>query len=379
MRKRTFKLFQEFTENERSGGLVLLFCTVFSLLAANVFFPHSYAALWHAEIGGFSVVHFINDALMAVFFLLIGLELKRELREGELSTLQKAMLPVVGALGGMLVPALIYIGINLHTGSIRGAGIPVATDIAFSLGILSLLGKRVPLPLKVFLTALAVADDLGAILVIAIFYTETLRLYYLLGVIAISLVLWILNYKKIHSLGLYLIGGVLLWICMYNSGIHATLAGVILAFLIPDKPHSSISNQLEHTLIKPVTFIILPLFALANTSIEINRAMFAGIINPNTLGIALGLMIGKPLGILGLSFLALKAKLCSLPHAVKLRHLMGVGMIAGIGFTMSIFIAILSFEKSIQLDYSKIAVLVGSTLSGIAGYLWLNYTLPQKG
>lgn len=373
IKKRPFKLFQEFTENEKAGGLLLLGCTIFSLLATNVFFPHSYSHLWHIEVSGFSTLHFINDALMAVFFLLIGLELKRELREGELSSVKKAMLPVVGALGGMIAPALIYIGINIHTGSIRGAGIPVATDIAFSLGILSLLGKRVPLPLKVFLTALAVADDLGAILVIAIFYTASLKLYYLLGVIAISLLLVYLNKKNIHHTLIYLIGGIILWIFMYNSGIHATLAGVLLAFLVP----TSISNKWEHTLIKPVNFIILPLFALGNTSIEINKAMFEGIVNPNTIGIALGLVIGKPLGILGLSFLAAKLKVCSLPHGVKHKQLLGVGMLAGIGFTMSIFIAILSFEKSIQLDYSKIAVLIGSLISGILGYFWLNFTLKK--
>ncbi|MGC8803688.1 MAG: Na+/H+ antiporter NhaA [Bacteroidales bacterium] len=369
-----FKLFQEFTENEKSGGILLLACTLFSLLASNIFFPHQYVALWHAEVGGFSVLHFVNDALMAVFFLLIGLEIKRELREGELSTVKKAMLPVVGALGGMLAPALIYISINLHTGSVRGAGIPVATDIAFSLGILSLLGKRVPLPLKVFLTALAVADDLGAILVIALFYTSSLNLYYLFGVIGISLILFLLSKLKKQYTLFYLIGGIILWVVMFKSGIHATLAGVLLAFLLP----TSLSNNWEHRLIKPVNFVILPLFALGNTSIEINKAMFEGVINPNTIGIALGLIIGKPLGILGLSFMAVKLKICNLPHAVQHKHLLGVAMLGGIGFTMSIFIAILSFEKSIQLDYSKIAVLTGSFISGILGYTWLNIFLPKN-
>jgi len=373
MKKRTLKLFQEFTENEKSSGILLLICTLFSLMATNIFFPHYYSALWHAEIGDFSVLHFINDALMAIFFVLIGLELKRELREGELSSIKKAMLPVVGALGGMIAPALIYIAINLHTGSIRGAGIPVATDIAFSLGILALLGQRVPLPLKIFLTALAVADDLGAILVIALFYTSSLKLQYLLGIIAISLLLFFLNKKKIHHPLIYISGGIVLWIFMFNSGIHATLAGVLLAFLVP----TPLSNRWEHVLIKPVNFIILPLFALGNTSIEINKAMFEGIVNPNTIGIAMGLIIGKPLGILGLSFLAIKLKICSMPHAVQHKQLLGVAMLAGIGFTMSIFIAILSFEKSIQLDYSKIAIMIGSLISGIMGYFWLDKHLKK--
>ncbi|MCX7987540.1 MAG: Na+/H+ antiporter NhaA [Bacteroidales bacterium] len=379
MRKKTIKLFQEFTQNEKSGGLLLLSCTVFSLLATNFIFPHTYVKLWHKEIGGFSVLHFINDALMAVFFLLIGLELKREIREGELSSVKKAMLPVVGALGGMILPALIYIGINIHTGSIRGAGIPVATDIAFSLGVLSLLGKRVPLSLKIFLTALAVADDLGAILVIAFFYTESLKLYYLLGVIIVSLLLLWLSFKKIEFAPIYMAGGIILWFFMFNSGIHATLAGVILAFLLPSQSSTvSLSNKWEHILIKPVNFVILPLFALANTSIEISHEMFLGFVNPNTIGIMLGLFIGKPIGILGFSVLATKLKLCSFPQGVKTNQILGVSMLAGIGFTMSIFIAILSFEKSIQLDYSKIAVLIGSLLSGILGYVWLNIFLKKK-
>ncbi len=379
MKTKTKKLFQEFTENEKSAGLLLVICTIFSLLATNVFFKDSYHEIWYAEVNGFSVIHFINDALMAIFFLLIGLELKREIRVGELSNIQKAMLPVVGALGGMILPALIYIVINIHTGNIRGAGIPVATDIAFSLGILSLLGKRVPFSLKIFLTALAVADDMGAILVIAIFYTESLKLWYLLGVFVVAIILILLNKTKRQYSLVYIFGGIILWFFMFKSGIHATLAGVLLAFLIPDKgKEKALSNIWEHNLNKPVAFGILPIFALANTSIEINQTMFQGIINTNTIGIVLGLLLGKPFGIFGFSYIATHLKLCKLPQNVKFHHIWGVAALGGIGFTMSIFIAILSFEKSIQLDYSKMAVLVGSFLSGLLGYLWLHITLRKK-
>lgn len=373
-----FKLFKEFTENTRSGGLVLLVATIFSLLATNFFFPHSYHNIWHTNVGGITILHWINDALMAIFFLLIGLELKREIQEGELSTKEKAMLPVLAALGGMIVPAFIYITLNFHTGNIAGVGIPMATDIAFSLGVLSLLGKIVPLPLKIFLTALAVADDLGAIIIIAIFYTKNIQLYYLLAVMGVALILLLCMRFNVNYFFIYLIGGILLWIFMHKSGVHATLAGVLLAFLIPsdtDPNKNSLSNILQHYLNKPVTFFILPLFALANTSIEINAEMFKGVINYNTIGIALGLFIGKPLGITFFTYIGIKLKWFMLPTNINIKHILGVGFIAGIGFTMSIFISILAFEKSIALDYSKIAVLFASLCSGIVGYIYLNKTL----
>jgi NhaA family Na+:H+ antiporter len=370
---------KEFVKDEKSGGLVLLFCAVFSLLATNVFFPGWYGKIWFVEIAGMSISEWINDVLMAVFFLLIGLELKREILGGELSTWKKAILPVIAALGGMLLPFIIYTAINIGSGSIRGAGIPIATDIAFSLGVLSLFGKRVPFALKIFLTALAVADDLGAIVVIAIFYTQQIHFLYILGVIAVSLLLFASSRLKFNNPVIYILGGILIWLCMYHSGVHSTLAGVILAFLIPTSPdpHKSLSHKFEHKLNIPVAFIILPLFALANTSIYINSQMFSNFISPNTLGIILGLLIGKPLGIFFFSLLSVKLKICHLPAGVKFKQIFGVSILGGIGFTMSIFIAILSFEHSITLDYSKIAVLIGSLLSGILGYLWLSFSLKK--
>ncbi len=381
MKKRPRELFKEFTESEQASGIILLICTVFSLLATNTFFSSWYGHFWHYEIKGLSVTHWINDALMAVFFLLVGLELKREILFGELSTRQKAMHPVVAALGGMIVPALIYILINFHTGSIKGTGIPMATDIAFSLAILSLVGKNVPFPLKIFLTALAVADDLGAIIVIAIFYTQSVSIWYLIGVMAVAVILYMFNKYQVHHILPYLIGGIIMWFFMFKSGVHATLAGVLLAFLIPSdgkNGQKSLLQKLEHSLTKPVAFFILPLFALANTSIEISLDVFKGFINENTIGIALGLFLGKPLGIWGFSYLSLKLKLCQLPKGVKSKDIFGIGLLGGIGFTMSIFISILAFEKSIALDYSKMAVIIGSTMSGILGYFWLRARFANK-
>jgi len=299
------KLFTEFFESEKAGGILLVLVTILSLILANSFWQKEYINFWHQSIGSHSIIDWINDGLMAIFFLLIGLELEREIYLGELSSIKNAALPVFGALGGMLIPAGIFLWINFGTPTQPGAGIPMATDIAFAIGILSLLGNRVPTSLKVFLTALAVIDDLGAIIVIAIFYTKTIAFTNLLIALGIWVALLILNRLKIRNLIPYLIGGVFMWYFMLYSGIHATITGVLLAFAIPfgkgDKKSSS--YLLQHFLHKPVAFLILPLFALANTCITIGSDWTSGLGHENSLGIITGLVIGKPLGIVLFSLL----------------------------------------------------------------------------
>ena len=314
-RTKTSILFKDFLESEKSGGLVLMACTLISLVLANSVFSTDYLHFWHTPFAGQPIEYWINDGLMVIFFLLIGLELEREVYIGELSDIKNALLPIFGALGGMIVPAALYLFFNFGTNSQSGAGIPMATDIAFALGILSLLGNRVPVSLKIFLTALAVIDDLGAILVIAIFYTKTLfwnNLFIALGIFAFLLVL---NRLKVRNLIPYLIGGVVMWYFMLNSGVHATITGVLLAFAIPfgNGDKKSTSFILQHFLHKPVAFIILPIFALANTAIILSSNMGEILTEHYSLGIALGLIVGKPLGIFALSFFAVKLGICKLP------------------------------------------------------------------
>lgn len=371
-----------FMESEKSGGLVLIVCTFISILIANSSMSDHYLSIWDFHAGGHSVADWINDGLMAVFFLLIGLELIQEVHEGELSNIKRAMLPVSGALGGMLIPAGIYMFFNFGTATHAGFGIPMATDIAFALGILSLLGNRVPTSLKVFLTALAVIDDLGAIIVIAVFYTTSLSWVNLLIALAIFIVLLVLN-KKFHITNMipYIMGGIIMWYFMLNSGIHATIAGVLLAITIPftkgDK--KSLSNKWQHALHYPVAFIILPLFALANTAIVIEGSWDQSIGEPFALGILLGLIIGKPLGITLFSFISVKSGLCSLPKGAKWKELSGIGILGGIGFTMSIFITLLAFKGDMHyINESKLMILLASLASGIIGYTWLNYVLKVK-
>ena len=372
--------FITFFNSEKSGGLVLIICTVLSLLAANMFPGSGYPEIWGDHVGGSSVQHWINDGLMTIFFLLIGLELEREIYAGELSGFRSATLPMIGALGGMLVPAGLYLMVNLNTSLQSGAGIPMATDIAFAVGILSLLGSRVPASLKVFLTALAVIDDLGAILVIAFFYTSTLVLSNLAVAIGIFCLLLILNRLKIHWLLPYLIGGVLMWYFMLHSGIHATITGVLLAFTIPfgDGSEKSPSYRLQHFLHLPVAFIILPLFALANTGILLGNDWLHGLESTSSIGIFIGLVLGKPLGILLFSLAAVGLGLCTLPPDLKWKHIAGAGFLGGIGFTMSIFITLLAFNREDLINSSKISVLIASTIAGIIGFIWLNKTLPGK-
>jgi NhaA family Na+:H+ antiporter len=373
-------LFKSFFESEKAGGLVLLICTVFSLLISNSSFSEQYLSVWNTQIGSHSAEDWINDGLMAIFFLLIGLELEREVYIGELSKIKEAILPLSGALGGMLVPALIFTIFNLGTSTHSGFGIPMATDIAFAVGILSLLGKRVPLSLKIFLTALAVIDDLGAILMIAIFYTKTIYFLNLLISFSIFGILLIMNRLKVKSLILYLIGGVFMWYFMLNSGVHATITGVLLAFAIPfgDGSENSISFKLQEWLHYPVAFFIIPIFALSNTAIVIGNNLMETFSESYSLGIIFGLFIGKPLGILVFTFLAVKFKLTKLPKDITWNKLIGVGFLGGIGFTMSIFITLLAFNDNEIINNSKFMILIASLISGLIGFIWLKKSLSSK-
>lgn len=372
------KLFAEFFESEKASGIVLIVCTIVSLLLANSSFSDVYEHIWNYQLGHHSAEHWINDGLMTIFFLLIGLELEREIYIGELSSVKNALLPIIAALGGMLVPAGIYMLLNYGTPTQAGAGIPMATDIAFALGVLSLLGNRVPLSLKVFLTALAVIDDLGAILVIAIFYTDNLSLMNLGIALGIMGVLFIFNRMKVNSWILYIIGGIGMWYFMLNSGIHATIAGVLLAFVIPfgDGSEKTISYRMQHLLHKPVAFIVLPLFALANTAVIFGGDWMEGLTHENSIGIFLGLVFGKPVGIFLFCFAFVLMGVCKLPEELSWKQIFATGFLAGIGFTMSIFITLLAFKNQPDdITISKITILISSLVAGLIGYLFLLFTL----
>jgi NhaA family Na+:H+ antiporter len=373
------RLFKDFFRSEKSGGIVLICCTVVSLVFTNSALGESYSTIWLSDVGGHSITHWINDGLMAIFFLLIGLELERELYIGELSDVRNSLLPVFAALGGMFVPAGVHLAFNFGTPFQAGAGIPMATDIAFALGVLSLLGKRVPSSLKVFLTALAVIDDLGAILVIAIFYTATVQWVNLLIALGIFGAMLVMNRLKVRNLIPYIIGGILMWYFMLHSGIHATISGVLLAFAIPfgDGGEKSPSFILQRNLHYPVAFFILPLFALANTSVEIGPDWYYVLLTTNSLGISLGLIVGKPLGILSFSWLSIKLKLSSIPEGIGFRQMAGVGFLGGIGFTMSIFITLLAFGHASEIAESKISILIASVVAGGIGYGILKFVLPR--
>lgn len=356
--------FNKFAESSKAGGIVLIACTLLSLFLANSAIGPAYLGFWHQYIAGMSIEHWINDALMAIFFLLIGLELERELYSGELSDLRNAMLPMLAAAGGIAVPALIHFGLNVGTDTQAGVGIPMATDIAFALGVLALIGSRVPASLKIFLTALAVMDDLGAIVIIALFYTSDMSVLYLVGAMVVFAGLLALNrVLRVMALLPYLIGGALMWFLMLKSGVHATIAGVLLAFAIPysakEDDSESPSHRLEHILHKPVTFLILPLFALANTGIAVGSGWAAELAATNSLGIILGLVTGKPVGIFLFSFAAVTLGLCRLPLDLAWRHILGAGLLGGIGFTMSIFITNLAFVGQAGIvNASKMAILI---------------------
>jgi len=373
-------LFQEFVGSEKAGGLLLIGGTLISLIIANSPLREAYHAMWHHPLAGESVVHWINDGLMTVFFLLIGLELEREIYQGELSNFKNATLPIFGALGGMLVPAGLYYVICRGSEASSGVGIPMATDIAFALSALTVLGSRVPASLKVFLTALAVIDDLGAIIVIALFYTQQLNLLDLglsLGLFGIMLAL---NRFKVHLLWPYLILGAGMWYFMLHSGVHATLSGVLLAFAIPfgDGGEQSPSYGLQHRLHYPVAFFVLPIFAMANTAISFEPGWHLQVLSVGSLGVILGLSIGKPLGIASFTFLAAKMGWCKLPADLEWNDLTAVGFLGGIGFTMSIFISLLAFEDPTLINTAKMAILIGSVASAVLGIVFLRRQLRKR-
>lgn len=377
--KKLSKTFHEFMQSGKAGGIVLILCTLVSLALANSALGPAYLGFWHGYVAGLSIEHWVNDALMAVFFLLIGLELKRELYNGELSDLRNAMLPILGAVGGIAVPALIHFLFNGGSATQAGIGIPMATDIAFALGVLSLLGNRVPASLKVFLAALAVMDDLGAIIVIAVFYTTQLSFAWLFAALGVFAALFLMQrVLRVMVLLPYLLGGALMWYCMLQSGVHATIAGVLLAFAIPysavEDDADSPSHRLEHVLHKPVAFLILPVFALANTGIVVGAGWAQELLSANSLGILLGLGVGKPVGIVLVTFVAVALGVCRLPLDLAWRHILGAGLLGGIGFTMSIFITNLAFAGQAEtINASKMAILLASFGAGVIGFAWLKF------
>lgn len=371
--------FARIAKSDQAGGILLILCTAASLAIANSPAGATYLRFWTLELAGLPVDIWVNDALMAVFFLLVGLELRRELADGELADPKKALLPIVAAAGGIAVPAAIHFAFNGGSATQAGVGIPMATDIAFALGVLALLGNRVPAALKVFLTALAVMDDLGAIVVIALFYTTHVSLAHLAGVGALFAALVVVNRRGSWTrLAPYLLAGAVMWCLMLGSGVHPTIVGVLLAFAIPRAygPGASRSpaQRLEHALHKPVAFLILPVFALANTGIVIGGDWLRHLLTPNGAGIIAGLVVGKPIGILLASAVAVAAGLCRLPPGLAWRHVAGAGLLGGIGFTMSIFITNLAFAGNAALiDASKMAILVASSVAGMAGLAWLRW------
>ena len=367
--------FKKFFQIAQSSGNLLIICVILSLLIANSSLGSNFQELLDFKLGSYSISLWINDGLMTIFFLLVGLEIKREILEGELSSFKNATLPIFAAFGGMLVPAAIFYFFNQGSKYENGWGIPMATDIAFSLAIISMLGKRVPVSIKIFLTALAIVDDLGAIVVIAIFYTEKIETTYLLLCSLVLLILIILNFFKVKRHIFYLIPGVFLWYFMHHSGIHATIAGVLLAFTIPtNESDTEISplEKLEEKLHTPVNYFIMPLFALANTNIKFHNGMVDGLFTNFGYGIILGLALGKVIGINLFSFIAIKLKLSDLPNNSKWSQMLGAGLLAGIGFTMSIFIALLSYKGELEIqEEAKFAILVASAISGFMGYFLL--------
>jgi Na+:H+ antiporter, NhaA family len=382
--KAVSRLFLEFIESEKAGGLTLIACALISLIIANSPAGNDYVDFWHRYLDlsfpGFnlrlSLVHWINDGLMTLFFLLVGLEIERELYRGELSGLRNALLPIIAALGGMVVPALIHFSFNRGVHSQSGFGIPMATDIAFALGILSLVRGTVPVSLKVLLTALAIIDDLGAILVIAIFYSQGFSALHFIFAMTLFTALVVMNRLNVNSLVWYVVGGIAMWLFMLGSGIHPSIAGVLLAFAIPFRKGdgTSPSSRMEHLLDKPVPFLILPIFALANAAIIFEPRWYSSFIDSNTAGILAGLVIGKPVGIFLFVFLAVKTGLCRLSGDLSWRQVLGMGILAGTGFTMSVFIANLAFFDGSQVQNSKIAVLSASAIAGAVGLLFLSMT-----
>lgn len=375
------KVFREFVKSSNFGGFLLFLCVIIALVIANSPFSDTLKNLLTYEFGiennwihlKYSTSMWINDGLMAIFFLLVGLEIKREIVEGELSSPKKAVLPILAAVGGAIVPALIYVLFNKGLDTASGWGIPMATDIAFALAVISLLDKRIPFSLKIFLAALAIVDDLIAILVIALFYSSGIDVHYLLYAGVGLAILVVMNRLNVKNSYLYLIPGLFIWYFVHHSGIHATIAGVLVAMTLPtnDTDEESPLERLEHALVKPVNFLIIPIFAFANTNITIVNEMLEGLTAPLGLGIGMGLILGKPLGIVLSTFLCYKFGIGQLPEGSNFKHIIGLGLLAGIGFTMSIFISNLSFTDTVLIEEAKLSVLLASIISGILGYIIL--------
>lgn len=372
-------LFKGFFDSEKIAGLLLVFCTIVSLLIANSSIGADYVRFMHHQVDlsfanislDLSVEHWVNDGLMAIFFLMVGLEVEREIYIGELADFKKAILPLAAAVGGISIPALIHFLFNKGTITQAGFAIPMATDIAFALGILALAGNKVPTAVKVFLTALAISDDIGAITVIAFFYTKTVLFAYLLIALGIMLGLFFLNRLKIKRLIFYILPGMVMWYCFLKSGVHATISGVLLAFVIPfdDKDEENISYHLQYFLHKPVAFIIVPVFALVNTAIFIPSNVIASLSTANSLGIILGLVAGKLTGIFLFTFILVKTGLADLQEGLTWKNLAGIGLLGGIGFTMSMFISNLAFNDPGLVSSSKFSILIASTLAATTGLL----------
>ena len=385
-------LFKGFFDSEKIAGLLLVICTIISLAIANsaiggdyINFMHQKVDLSFANISlNYSIEHWVNDGLMAIFFLMIGLEVERELYVGELSDFKKAILPVAAAIGGICVPAFIHFILNRGTSTAMGFAIPMATDIAFALGILALAGNKVPVAVKIFLTALAIIDDVGAILVIAFVYTKTILFTYLLIAAGILLALFVLNRLRVRNLIFFILPGIIMWYCFLKSGVHATIAGVLLAFVIPfhNEDNKNVSYRLQHFLHKPVAFIIIPIFALVNTAILVAPDIVESLSSSNSLGIILGLAIGKLAGIFMVPYLLVKTGRARLQEGITWRYLVGIGLLGGIGFTMSMFISNLALSDPQLVANSKLAVLVASTISAILGlgiFLFSKTALNTRG
>lgn len=375
---------RNFFKMESAGGIILVIAAAIAMLVANSPLNEMYQGVLHTYVFGLSISHWINDGLMAIFFFLIGLEVKRELLEGALKSKETAIFPAIAAVGGMLAPALIYVLFNIgDPEAMSGWAIPAATDIAFALGIMALLGKRVPVALKVFLLALAIIDDLGVIVIIALFYSSDLSTLALTIGFIMTAVLFMLNAKKVTSIPVYLLVGAVLWVSVLASGVHATLAGVVLGFAIPLKGNEGEKSPLkhiEHALHPYVAFLILPIFAFANAGISLEGVSMSGLTSMLPLGIALGLLVGKPLGIFSFSWLAVKFGVAKLPDGVDFKQVFAVSVLCGIGFTMSIFISSLAFTGvSPEFDtYARLGILMGSTTAAVLGYILLNFSLPKE-
>lgn len=422
--------FTQFIKQESSSSMIMIASMIIAMFVANSFMKDAYHAFWETYTGfGFGdfllkkhLSHWINDGLMALFFLVIGLEVKREILIGELSTVKKAMFPIVGAIGGAIVPALIYVAFNMGSGTLDGWGIPMATDIAFAIGILALLGDSVPVGLKVFLTSLAVVDDMIAVLVIAIFYTAEIQMTYLYYTIIVLILLFIMNRMKLKSITFYMVMGAFMWYFLLKSGIHATIAGVLLAFFIPTDPKINFSlfsraarkslhnfdacrdnpdteiltkcqkksmnqliqisfaaynplSRLEYNLHGFSAFIIMPIFAFSNVGITMTAEMLQAVISPESLGVITGLVIGKPLGIAGAIFISLKMKWITMPEGLNMQLVTGAGILGGIGLTMSIFIGNMAFAGSATLENIKFSILTASVIAGVAGFIYLKKVL----